>query len=146
MPWHRPAIRRNRSSSFSTAWRGARQDRKLADLTDVLQRTTPNEKGLRELQRTLDTLPAACKTGCGIPPLQSACSKERIEIHYHRLPTLDKAEPLVFPSPVSIAAFSGDSKRFFVLTANQVAYVLDTAALLRAPASTSEPVCAVICC
>lgn len=58
-----------------------------------------------------------------------AVENEPGQIDVYHLPTLEKGAPLVFPSPVSAATFSVDGKRLFVLTANQMAYVLDTAPL-----------------
>jgi hypothetical protein len=55
-----------------------------------------------------------------------AVENEPGQIDIYRLPTLEKGAPLVFPSPVSAALFSTDGKQLFVLTANQIAYVLET--------------------
>ncbi|MGH9603926.1 MAG: hypothetical protein ACRD24_16225 [Terriglobales bacterium] len=38
---------------------------------------------------------------------------------------MEKRDQYVFPSPVSLARFSEDGKKLFVLTANQTVYWLD---------------------
>ncbi len=50
---------------------------------------------------------------------------ERGELSLFRLGSMEKRDEYVFPSPVSLARFSDDGKRLFVLTANQTAYWLD---------------------
>ena len=56
-----------------------------------------------------------------------AVGNEAGEIDIYSLPMVEKREHLSFSSPVSVASFSADGQRLFVLTANQTAYVLDTA-------------------
>jgi hypothetical protein len=55
-----------------------------------------------------------------------AVENEPGQVDIYHLPGLEKDAPLVFPFPVSAAAFSTDGKQLFVLTANQTAYVLET--------------------
>jgi hypothetical protein len=62
-----------------------------------------------------------------------AVENEPGQIDVYRLPGLEKTDPLVFPSPIAVATFSADGRRLFVLTANQTAYILDTAKLLGPP-------------
>jgi hypothetical protein len=60
-----------------------------------------------------------------------AIGNEAGEVDVYSLPTVEKCAHISFSSPVSAASFSADSQRLFVLTANQTAYKLDTAQLLR---------------
>jgi WD40 repeat protein len=53
---------------------------------------------------------------------------ERGQLTVYDLATMQKRDQFIFSSPVSLAQFSADGKRLFVLTANQTAYVLDVAA------------------
>jgi hypothetical protein len=53
---------------------------------------------------------------------------ERGQLTIYDLATMQKRDQFLFSSPVSLAQFSADGKRLFVLTANQTAYVLDVAA------------------
>ncbi len=39
---------------------------------------------------------------------------------------MEKRDRFVFSSPISVAGFSADGRRLFVLTANQTAYWLDS--------------------
>lgn len=50
---------------------------------------------------------------------------ERGELSLFKLGSMEKRDQYVFPSPVSLAHFSDDGKKLFVLTANQTAYWLD---------------------
>lgn len=50
---------------------------------------------------------------------------ERGQLTIYDLRTMAKRDTYTFPVPVSLARFSADGKRLFVLTANQTAYVLD---------------------
>jgi WD40 repeat protein len=50
---------------------------------------------------------------------------ERGQLTIYDLRTMEKRDTYNFTSPVSLARFSADGKRLFVLTANQTAYVLD---------------------
>jgi hypothetical protein len=50
---------------------------------------------------------------------------ERGQLTIYDLRTMTKRDTYTFLSPVSLARFSADGKRLFVLTANQTAYVLD---------------------
>ncbi|HEV7904762.1 MAG TPA: M48 family metalloprotease [Pyrinomonadaceae bacterium] len=50
---------------------------------------------------------------------------ERGQLTIYDLRTMEKRNTYNFLSPVSLARFSADGKRLFVLTANQTAYVLD---------------------
>jgi hypothetical protein len=50
---------------------------------------------------------------------------ERGQLTLYDLKTMQKRDQLTFTSPVSLARFSADGKRLFVLTANQTAYVLN---------------------
>ncbi|MGH9531652.1 MAG: M48 family metalloprotease [Terriglobales bacterium] len=50
---------------------------------------------------------------------------ERGELALFKLGSMEKRDQYVFPSPVSLARFSEDGKKLFVLTANQTAYWLD---------------------
>jgi hypothetical protein len=50
---------------------------------------------------------------------------ERGQLTIYDLKTMAKRDTYTFLSPVSLARFSADGKRLFVLTANQTAYVLD---------------------
>lgn len=68
-----------------------------------------------------------------------AVENEPGQVDIYKLPTLERGSPLIFPSPVSAATFSADGKRLFVLTANQIAYVLDTAGLNQEPPSATVP-------
>jgi len=45
------------------------------------------------------------------------------------LATLTKLDEFVFSSPVSLARFTPDEKRLFILTANQTIYFLDLSGL-----------------
>lgn len=51
------------------------------------------------------------------------------QLAVYDLATMQKREQFVFPSPVSLARFSDDGTRMFVLTAAQTAYVLDVSKL-----------------
>jgi hypothetical protein len=50
---------------------------------------------------------------------------ERGQLTIYDLKTMSKRDTYNFNSPVSLARFSADGRRLFVLTANQTAYVLD---------------------
>ncbi|HEX8423562.1 MAG TPA: hypothetical protein VF634_09125, partial [Pyrinomonadaceae bacterium] len=52
---------------------------------------------------------------------------ERGQLTIYELPSMQQRDQFVFPSPVSLAQFSADGKRLFVLTSNQTAYVLNIA-------------------
>jgi hypothetical protein len=51
--------------------------------------------------------------------------------------SLEKRDELDFSSPISLARFSGDGKRLFVLTANQTAFILDVSTLSQAAAEAA---------
>jgi WD40 repeat protein len=53
---------------------------------------------------------------------------ERGQLTVYDLSNMQRRDQFTFSSPVSLAQFSADGKRLFVLTANQTAYVLDLAA------------------
>lgn len=53
------------------------------------------------------------------------------EMDVYSLPGIEKRSHLEFSSPISIVSFSSDGKRLLVLTANQSAYIFDTAVLAR---------------
>ena len=61
-----------------------------------------------------------------------AVENEPGKLDIYTLPNLERRDPLVFRSPISVGAFSADGKRLLVLTANQVAYLVDTAAVEKA--------------
>ena len=54
---------------------------------------------------------------------------ERGQLTLYDLASMQKRDQFSFSSPVSLAQFSVDGKRLFVLTANQTAYVLDLSAV-----------------
>ena len=54
---------------------------------------------------------------------------ERGKLAIYDLGTMEKRDELVFSNPVSLASFSDDGARLFVLTSNQTAYVIDVSAL-----------------
>lgn len=54
------------------------------------------------------------------------------------LATFEKREQFTFPSPVSMARFSPDGKRLFVLTANQTVYQLDVSSLVGTKSSPAS--------
>ena len=54
-----------------------------------------------------------------------AVENERGRLALYDLKTLDKRDEFAFTSPVSLARFSDDGRRLFVLTADQTAYVLN---------------------
>jgi WD40 repeat protein len=60
---------------------------------------------------------------------------ERGQLTLYDLSTMQKRDQFTFSGPVSLAQFSADGKRLFVLTANQTAYVLNvnTAAKAQMP-------------
>jgi hypothetical protein len=49
------------------------------------------------------------------------------QLTVYDLASMEKRDQFTFTHPVSLASFSQDGKRLFVLTANQTAYVLDVA-------------------
>lgn len=51
------------------------------------------------------------------------------QLAIYDLATLEKRDQFVFSSPVSLLRFSGDGRRLFVLTSNQMAYTLDVSSL-----------------
>jgi WD40 repeat protein len=55
-----------------------------------------------------------------------AVENERGQLSLYDLSTAEKRDAYTFPAAVSLAHFSDDGKRLFVLTANQTVYVLDT--------------------
>jgi WD40 repeat protein len=55
-----------------------------------------------------------------------AVENERGQLSLYDLATSEKRDQFTFPTAVSLARFSDDGKRLFVLTANQTVYVLDT--------------------
>ncbi|HWQ03387.1 MAG TPA: M48 family metalloprotease [Candidatus Nitrosotenuis sp.] len=57
-----------------------------------------------------------------------AAENERGVVTFYALPSLEKRGSLIFSSPISYARFSKDGKQLFVLTANQQAFLFDTAA------------------
>lgn len=57
----------------------------------------------------------------------------------YTLSKFEKRSTYHFPNPVAYARFTGDGKRLFVLTAHQVAYILDVSGKSEAAASTTEP-------
>ena len=54
---------------------------------------------------------------------------ERGKLAIYDLGTMEKRDELIFSNPVSLASFSEDGARLFVLTSNQTAYVIDVSAL-----------------
>lgn len=66
-----------------------------------------------------------------------AVENEPGQLDIYSLPALERNAPLVFQSPISVASFSADGKRLFVLSANQTAYILDAAALGRPAGPTT---------
>jgi WD40 repeat protein len=60
------------------------------------------------------------------------------QLDVYALPSLEKCRQLDFPSRISLQQFSADGKRLFVLTANQTAYIFDTAALSRSETDSSS--------
>ena len=69
-----------------------------------------------------------------------AIENEPGKIVVYDLATVMKLDKFVFTSPVSLARFSDDGKRLFVLTANQTIYFLDLSGLRQraAPASSGH--------
>ena len=59
------------------------------------------------------------------------------QVDVYDLKSLEKRNQLTFPYHISALAFSGDGKRLFVLTANQIAYTFDTQALDKAETTTA---------
>jgi len=64
-------------------------------------------------------------TGAGILLVEN----EAGEMDVYDLKSLEKRNTLTFPYRISAWSFSGDGKRLFVLTANQIAYIFDSQAL-----------------
>lgn len=60
------------------------------------------------------------------------------QLDLYSLPSLEKRAHLDFTSRISLQRFSADGKLLFVLTADQTAYIFDTAVLVRADAETSS--------
>jgi WD40 repeat protein len=56
-----------------------------------------------------------------------AVETERGQLTVFDLASSEKRDQFTFSGPVSLARFSSDGKRLFVLTADQTAYVLDLA-------------------
>jgi WD40 repeat protein len=54
-----------------------------------------------------------------------AVENERGQLSLYDLATAEKRDAYTFPAAVSLARFSDDGRRLFVLTANQTAYVID---------------------
>jgi hypothetical protein len=61
------------------------------------------------------------------PSAELLCvENESGQLSIYSLATMEKRDQFIFSSPVSLIRFSPDGKRLFVLTSNQIAYVLDT--------------------
>jgi hypothetical protein len=48
---------------------------------------------------------------------------------------MEKLDQFTFTSPVSLIRFSQDGRRLFVLTSNQVTYLLDVSSLVNSPSA-----------
>jgi hypothetical protein len=57
------------------------------------------------------------------------------QLSIYNLATMEKRDQLSFASPVSLIRFSGDGQRLFVLTSNQIAYMLDVSGLATSSSS-----------
>jgi WD40 repeat protein len=68
---------------------------------------------------------AALSTQAGL----LAVGNETGEMDVYSLPAVEKRTHLAFSSPISFVSFSSDGKRLLVLTADQSAYIFDTAIL-----------------
>lgn len=72
--------------------------------------------------------------------LQLLCvENEPGELSFYDLNSLERKDHLVFPRRVSFARFTPDGKRLFVLTSDQVFYLLDATALGRPGLAASSP-------
>jgi WD40 repeat protein len=56
---------------------------------------------------------------------------ENGQVTIYDVMTMEKRDQFIFSSPMSLASFSQDGKKLFVLTADQTAYVLDLSALVK---------------
>lgn len=87
--------------------------------THVYSLSTGSERGVifgTGADPSIEAGMAAAETGPG-------------EITFYGLSNLERRATLSFSAPVTLESFSGDGKRFFVLTANQKEYFFDVAAL-----------------
>jgi len=67
-----------------------------------------------------------------------AVGNEAGEIDVYSLPGIERRSHLAFSSSIALVAFSSDGKRLLVMTANQTAYVFDTAVLARGDAALTN--------
>ena len=67
-----------------------------------------------------------------------AVENEPGKVVVYDLATVAKLDEFVFSSPVSLARFSADGKRLFILTANQTIYFLDVSDLQKRPAAAAS--------
>ncbi len=63
---------------------------------------------------------------------------ERGQLTVYNMVTMEKRDQFGFSSPVSMARFSEDGRRLFVLTSNQNAYVLDVSSQANEPAAAKQ--------
>lgn len=70
---------------------------------------------------------AAISKATGLITVENEAGKLTV----YDLATLEKRDQFTFTHPVSLATFSQDGKKLFVLTANQTAYVLDVARIAK---------------
>jgi hypothetical protein len=86
-----------------------------ANRTRVYSLSTGEQKG-----RVFGTR-AAMNTTTGLMAVENGAGK----LILYEQSTLQRRHELTFSHPVSMAAFSADGKRLFVLTSDQTAFVLD---------------------
>jgi WD40 repeat protein len=55
------------------------------------------------------------------------------------LKSFDKRAALTFPYHISVCSFSADGKQLLIVTANQIAYLFDTAALAKGESTIGTP-------
>lgn len=60
------------------------------------------------------------------------------QLTIYSLATMEKRDQFVFSNSVSLARFSGDGRRLFVLTSNQNVYLLDVSSLAGAPSNVKK--------
>lgn len=101
-----------------------------AVVTDLSNRTHLYSISSRQEVGTVFGSNAALSTQGGF----LAVGNETGEIDVYSLPAIEKRTHLAFSSPISFVSFSSDGKRLLVLTANQTAYVFDTAVLAQGEA------------
>ena len=60
---------------------------------------------------------------------------EKGQLTIYDMNSMEKRDQFIFSSPISLTRFSADGQSLFVLTANQIAYVLDLSPLSKRKAS-----------